>query len=196
MTNTEIFNVIRDLIEVSVATRNTNPKYPQYVKYFVESGDKASIDYLDYPIMVIENHLDSLKEYASVVNYLPNENRFIFGAYSVKSAFMEIRDFCKARITYCPAKYESEWRDLYNKIHKIIITLAADMSLISKFTVHLDGKEYHVDLMVDGSNIEAGDEIFEVLQIVCDKYSNNHGVKVRLNWEEVKEDDDVQSRNE
>lgn len=40
MTSEEVFNVIRDLIEVSEISRNTNPKYPQYVKYFVESGDK------------------------------------------------------------------------------------------------------------------------------------------------------------
>lgn len=62
MTSEEVFNVIRDLIEVSEISRNTNPKYPQYVKYFVESGDKKSLDYLSYSITVIENHLDNLKK--------------------------------------------------------------------------------------------------------------------------------------
>lgn len=61
MTSEEVFNVIRDFIEVSEISRNTNPKYPQYVKYFVESGDKKSLDYLSYSITVIENHLDNLK---------------------------------------------------------------------------------------------------------------------------------------
>ena len=191
MTSEEVFNVIRDLIEVSEISRNTNPKYPQYVKYFVESGDKKSLDYLSYSITVIENHLDNLKKYANVINYLSNENRFIFNSYSVTGAFMEIRDFCKVRMKSCPDKYKSQWSDLYDRLHKIIITLSTDMTKRSTFTVHLDGKEYHVDLMVDGTTITDNDDIMELLQIACIKYSENHGVKIKMNWEEVEENGSV-----
>ena len=189
MTSEEVFNVIRDLIEVSEISRNTNPKYPQYVKYFVESGDKKSLDYLSYSITVIENHLDNLKKYANVINYLSNENRFIFNSYSVTGAFMEIRDFCKVRMNSCPDKFKSQWSDLYDRLHKIIITFSTDMTKRSTFTVHLDGKEYHVDLMVDGTTITDNDDIMELLQIACIKYSENHGVKIKMNWEEVDEND-------
>ena len=195
MTSEEVFNVIRDLIEVSEISRNTNPKYPQYVKYFVESGDKKSLDYLSYSITVIENHLDNLKKYANVINYLSNENRFIFNSYSVTGAFMEIRDFCKVRMNSCPDKFKSQWSDLYDRLHKIIITFSIDMTKRSTFTVHLDGKEYHVDLMVDGTTITDNDDIMELLQIACIKYSENHGVKIKMNWEEVEEDDDIRARD-
>lgn len=187
MTGEEVFNVIRDLIEVSEISRNTNPKYPQYVKYFVESGDKKSLDYLSYSITVIENHLDNLKKYANVINYLSNENRFIFNSYSVTGAFMEIRDFCKVRMNYCPDEYKSQWSYLYDRIHKIVITLSADLSKRSTFNVHINGQEYHADLMIDGYAITDNDDIMDLLQIVFDKYSNNHGIKIKMNWEEVKE---------
>lgn len=187
MTSEEVFNVIRDLIEVSEISRNTNPKYPQYVKYFVESGDKKSLDYLSYSIMVIENHLDNLKKYANVINYLSNENRFIFNSYSVTGAFMEIRDFCKVRMNSCPDEYKSQWSYLYDRIHKIVITLSADLSKRSTFNVHINGQEYHVDLMIDGYAITDNDDIMDLLQIVFDKYSNNHGIKIRMTWDEVEE---------
>lgn len=193
MNNMDVFNVIRDLILVSEISRNTNPKYPQYVKYFVESGDKKSIDYLSYSITVIENHLDNLKEYANVTNYLSNENRFIFNSYSVKDAFIEIRDFCKVRMNSCPNNYKSQWSYLHDRIHKIVITLSTDMSYRSTFTTHIDGKEYHVDLMVDGTIITDNDDIMGLLQIACDKYSNDHGIKIRINWKEVEEDGDIRA---
>lgn len=193
MNNMDVFNVIRDLILVSEISRNTNPKYPQYVKYFVESGDKKSIDYLNYSITVIENHLDNLKEYANVTNYLSNENRFIFNSYSVKDAFIEIRDFCKVRMNSCPDNYKSQWSYLHDRIHKIVITLSTDMSYRSTFTTHIDGKEYHVDLMVDGTIITDNDDIMGLLQIACDKYSNDHGIKIRINWKEVEEDGDIRA---
>lgn len=195
MTNMDVYNVIRDLIEVSEISRNTNPKYPQYVKYFVESGDKKSLDYLSYAITAIENHLDNLKEYANVTNYLSNENRFIFNSYSVTGAFMEIRDFCKVRMNFCPDKYKSQWSYLYDRIHKIVITLSTDLSKRSTFTVHLNGQEYHGDLMIDGYSITDNDDIMGLLQIACDKYSNDHGIKIRINWEEVKEDGDIRARD-
>lgn len=188
MTNSEVFNAIRDLIEVSVASRNTNPKYPQYIKDFVESGDEASIKYLNHSITIIENHLDILKAYANVTNFLLNENRFIFDSYSVIGAFMEIRDFCKVRMTSCPDKYKSQWSDLFARLHKIVITLSIDLSHISTFTIHLDKKEYRVDLKVDGTTITDNDDIMDLLKSVCDKYSDAHGVKIRMYWEEVKED--------
>ena len=187
MTSEEVFNVIRDLIEVSEISRNTNPKYPQYVKYFVESGDKKSLDYLSYSITVIENHLDNLKEYANVINYLSNENRFIFNSYSVTGAFMEIRDFCKVRMNSCPDEYKSQWSYLYDRIHKIVITLSADLSKRSTFNVHINGQEYHTDLMIDGYAITDNDDIMDLLQIVFDKYSNNHGIKIRMTWDKVEE---------
>ena len=41
MTGEEVFNVmIRDFIEVNEIGRKINPKYPPYIEYFVESGDK------------------------------------------------------------------------------------------------------------------------------------------------------------
>lgn len=193
MINTEVFNVIQDLIEVSEISRNTDPKYPQYIKYFVESGDKKSLDYLSYHITVIENHLDNLKEYASVRNYLSSKNRFIFNSYSVKGAFMEIRDFCKARINSCPDKYKSQWSDLYDRIHKIVTTLSTDMSSKSKLTIHLNGKEYHADLTIDGIIIADNIDIMDLLQTVCHKYSNDHGIKINMHWEEVKEDGDIRA---
>lgn len=187
MTGEEVFNTIRDFIEVNEIGRKINPKYPPYIEYFVESGDKKSIDYLSYHITVIENHLDNLKEYANVTNYLSNEGRYIFNSYSVKGAFMEIRDFCKARMNSCPDEYKSQWSYLYDRIHKIVTTLATDMSSRSTFTVHLNGKEYHVDLMVDGTAITDNVDIMALLQIACIKYSENHGVKIRMYWEEVEE---------
>ena len=187
MTSEEVFNVIRDLIEVSEISRNTNPKYPQYVKYFVESGDKKSLDYLSYSITVIENHLDNLKKYANVINYLSNENRFIFNSYSVTGAFMEIRDFCKVRMNSCPDEYKSHCSYLYDIIHKIVITLSADLSKKSTFNVHINGQEYHTDLMIDGYAITDNDDIMDLLQIVFDKYSNNHGIKIRMTWDKVEE---------
>ena len=195
MINTEVFNVIQDLIEVSEISRNTDPKYPRYIKYFVESGDKNSIDYLNRSITIIENHLDNLKEYASVRNYLSNKNRFIFNSYSVKGAFMEIRDFCKARMNSCPDKYKSQWSDLYDRIHKIVTTLATDMSSRSVLTIHLDGKEYRADLTIDGTTITDNDGIMDFLQTVCHKYSNDHGIKINMYWEEVKEDGNIRARN-
>ena len=194
MTGEEVFNVmIRDFIEVNEIGRKINPKYPPYIEYFVESGDKKSIDYLNYHITFIEDHLNILKEYASFANYQSNEGRYIFNSYSVKGAFMEIRDFCKVRMKSCPDKYKSQWSDLYDRLHKIIITLSTDLSHRSSFTVHLDGKEYHVDLMVDGTTITDNDDIMDLLQIACDKYSNDHGIKIRINWEEVEEDDDIRA---
>ena len=108
---------------------------------------------------------------------------------------MEIRDFCKVRMNSCPDKFKSQWSDLYDRLHKIIITLSNDMTKRSTFTVHLDGKEYHVDLMVDGTTITDNDDIMELLQIACIKYSENHGVKIKMNWEEVEEDDDIRARD-
>ena len=195
MTREEVFNAIQDLIEVGGNSRNANPKYPMYIKYFVELGDEISINYLNYLIAIIEDHLNILKEYASVTNYQSNEGRYIFNSYSVKGAFMEIRDFCKVRMNSCPDKFKSQWSDLYDRLHKIIITLSNDMTKRSTFTVHLDGKEYHVDLMVDGTTITDNDDIMELLQIACIKYSENHGVKIKMNWEEVEEDDDIRARD-
>lgn len=193
MINTEVFNAIRDLIEVSELSRNIDPKYPQYIKYFVESGDKKSIDYLSYPITIIENHLDNLKEYASVRNYLSSKNRFIFNSYSVKGAFMEIRDFCKARMNSCPDKYKSQWNNLFDRLHKIVTTLATDMSSRSALTINLNGKEYHADLTIDGITITDNIDIMDLLQIVCNKYSNDHGIKINMHWEEVEKDGDIRA---
>ena len=187
MTREEVFNAIQDLIEVGGNSRNANPKYPMYIKYFVESGDEISINYLNYLIAIIEDHLNILKEYASVTNYQSNEDRYIFNSYSVKGAFMEIRDFCKVRVKSCPDKFKSQWSDLYDRLHKIIITLSTDMTKRSTFTVHLDGKEYHVDLTIDGTTITDNGYIMNLLQIACIKYSENHGVKIKMNWEEVEE---------
>ena len=188
MTGEEVFNVmIRDFIEVNEIGRKINPKYPPYIEYFVESGDKKSIDYLNYHITFIEDHLNILKEYASFANYQSNEGRYIFNSYSVKGAFMKILDFCKVRMKSCPDKFKSQWSDLYNRLHKIIITFSIDMTKRSTFTVHLDGKEYHVDLMVDGTTITDNGYIMNLLQIACIKYSENHGVKIKMNWEEVEE---------
>ena len=187
MTREEVFNAIQDLIEVCGNSRNVNPKYPMYVKYFVETGDELSINYLNYLIAIIEDRLDILKEYANVTNYQSNEGRYIFNSYSVKGAFMEIRDFCKVRVKSCPDKFKSQWSDLYDRLHKIIITFSTDMTKRSTFTVHLDGKEYHVDLMVDGTTITDNGDIMNLLQIACIKYSENHGVKIKMNWEEVEE---------
>ena len=184
MTREEVFNAIQDLIEVGGNSRNTNPKYPMYIEYFVETGDELSINYLNYLIAIIEDRLDILKEYANVTNYQSNEGKYIFNSYSVKGAFMEIRDFCKVRMNSCPDKLKSQWSDLYDRLHKIIITLSTDMTKRSTFTVHLGGKEYHVDLMVDGTTI-TDDYIMELLRIACIKYSENHGVKIKMNWEEV-----------
>ena len=195
MTSEEVFNVIRDLIEVSGMGGNTDPKYPFYIKYFVEVGDEASINYLNHYITIIENHLDDLKEYAGFTNCRSNEGRYIFNSYSVKGAFMEIRDFCKARMNSCPDKFKSQWSDLYDRIHKIVTTLATDMSSRSTFTAHLDGKEYHVDLMVDGITITDNNDIMALLQIACDKYSIHHGAKIRMDWEKVTEDGDIRERN-
>ena len=186
MTREEVFNAIQDLIEVGGNSRNTNPKYPMYIKYFVETGDELSINYLNYLIAIIEDRLDILKEYANVTNYQSNEGKYIFNSYSVKGAFMEIRDFCKVRMNSCPDKFKSQWSDLYNRLHKII-TFSIDMTKRSTFTVHLGGKEYHVDLMVDGTTITDNDDIMELLQIACIKYSENHGVKIKMNLEEVEE---------
>ena len=194
MTREEVFNAIQDLIEVGGNSRNTNPKYPMYIKYFVETGDELSINYLNYLIAIIEDRLDILKEYANVTNYQSNEGKYIFNSYSVKGAFMEIRDFCKVRMNSCPDKFKSQWSDLYNRLHKII-TFSIDMTKRSTFTVHLGGKEYHVDLMVDGTTITDNDDIMELLQIACIKYSENHGVKIKMNWEEVEEDDDIRARD-
>ena len=102
---------------------------------------------------------------------------------------MEIRDFCKIRMNSCPDEYKSQWSNLHDRIHKIVITLSNDLSHRSTFTIHLDGKEYHVDLTVDGTTITDNDDIMDLLKSVCDKYSNAHGVKIRMNWEEVKEDE-------
>ena len=187
MTREEVFNAIQDLIEVGGNSRNTNPKYPMYIKYFVETGDELSINYLNYLIAIIEDRLDILKEYANVTNYQSNEGKYIFNSYSVKGAFMEIRDFCKVRMNSCPDKFKSQCIVLYDRLHNIIITLSNDMTKRSTFTVHLDGKEYHVDLMVDGTTITDNDDIMELLQIACIKYSENHGVKIKMNWEEVEE---------
>lgn len=187
MTREEVFNAIQDLIEVGGNSRNTNPKYPMYIKYFVETGDELSINYLNYLIAIIEDRLDILKEYANVTNYQSNEGKYIFNSYSVKGSFMEIRDFCKVRMNSCPDKFKSQWSDLYDRLQKIVITLSTDMTKRSTFTVHLDGKEYHVDLMVDGTTITDNDDIMELLQIACIKYSENHGVKIKMNWEEVEE---------
>ena len=187
MTREEVFNAIQDLIEVGGNSRNANPKYPMYIKYFVESGDEISINYLNYLIAIIEDHLNILKEYASVTNYQSNEDRYIFNSYSVKGAFMEIRDFCKVRVKSCPDKFKSQWSDLYDRLHKIIITFSIDMTKRSTFTVHLDGKEYHVDLTIDGTTITDNGYIMNLLQIACIKYSENHGVKIKMNWEEVEE---------
>lgn len=195
MTDREVLNAIQNLIEVSGMGGNTDPKYPWYIKYFVEAGDEASINYLNHPITIIENHLDDLKEYAGFANYRLNEGRYIFNSYSVKGAFMEIRDFCKVRISLCPDKYKSQWSDLYDRLHKIIITLSTDLSHRSSFAVHLGGKEYHVDLMIDGVVIRDNDEIMDLLETVCDKYSIHHGVKIRMDWEKVTEDGDNQERN-
>ena len=195
MTREEVFNAIQDLIEVGGNSRNVNPKYPMYIKYFVETGDELSINYLNYLIAIIEDRLDILKEYANVTNYQSNEGKYIFNSYSVKGAFMEIRDFCKVRMNSCPDKFKSQWSDLYDRLHKIIITFSTDMTKRSTFTVHLDGKEYHVDLMVDGTTITDNDDIMELLQIACIKYSENHGVKIKMNWEEVEEDDDIRARD-
>ena len=195
MTREEVFNAIQDLIEVGGNSRNVNPKYTMYIKYFVETGDELSINYLNYLIAIIEDRLDILKEYANVTNYQSNEGKYIFNSYSVKGAFMEIRDFCKARMNSRPDKFKSQWSDLYDRLHKIIITLSNDMTKRSTFTVHLDGKEYHVDLMVDGTTITDNDDIMELLQIACIKYSENHGVKIKMNWEEVEEDDDIRARD-
>ena len=195
MTREEVFNAIQDLIEVCGNSRNVNPKYPMYVKYFVETGDELSINYLNYLIAIIEDRLDILKEYANVTNYQSNEGKYIFNSYSVKGAFMEIRDFCKVRVKSCPDKFKSQWSDLYDRLHKIIITFSTDMTKRSTFTVHLDGKEYHVDLMVDGTTITDNDYIMELLRIACIKYSENHGVKIKMNWEEVEEDDDIRARD-
>ena len=187
MTDREVLNAIQNLIEVSGMGGNTDPKYPWYIKYFVEAGDEASINYLNHPVTIIENHLDDLKEYAGFANYRLNEGRYIFNSYSVKGAFMEIRDFCKARIALCPDKYKSQWSDLYDRLHKIIITLSTDMTKRSTFTVYLNGKEYHVDLTIDGTTITDNGDIMNLLQIACIKYSENHGVKIKMNWEEVEE---------
>ena len=195
MTREEVFNAIQDLIEVGGNSRNANPNYPMYIKYFVELGDEISINYLNYLIAIIEDHLNILKEYASVTNYQSNEGRYIFNSYSVKGAFMKILDFCKVRMKSCPDKFKSQWSDLYDRLHKIIITFSTDMTKRSTFTVHLDGKEYHVDLMVDGTIITDNDDIMELLQIACIKYSENHGVKIKMNWEEVEEDDDIRARD-
>ena len=195
MTREEVFNAIQDLIEVGGNSRNTNPKYPMYIKYFVETGDELSINYLNYLIAIIEDRLDIPKEYANVTNYQSNEGKYVFNSYSVKGAFMEIRDFCKVRVNSCPDKFKSQWSDLYDRLHKIIITLSNDMTKRSTFTVHLDGKEYHVDLMVDGTTITDNDYIMELLRIACIKYSENHGVKIKMNWEEVEEDDDIRARD-
>ena len=190
MTGEEVFNVmIRDFIEVNEIGRKINPKYPPYIEYFVETGDELSINYLNYLIAIIEDRLDILKEYANVTNYQSNEGKYIFNSYSVKGAFMKILDFCKVRMKSCPDKFKSQWSDLYDRLHKIIITLSNDMTKRSTFTVHLDGKEYHVDLMVDGTTITDNDDIMELLQIACIKYSENHGVKIKMNWEEVEEND-------
>ena len=190
MTREEVFNAIQDLIEVGGNSRNTNPEYPMYIKYFVETGDELSINYLNYLIAIIEDRLDILKEYANVTNYQSNEGKYIFNSYSVKGAFMEIRDFCKVRMNSCPDEYKSQWSYLYGRIHKIVITLSADLSKRSTFNVHLGGKEYHVDLMVDGTTI-TDDYIMELLRIACIKYSENHGVKIKMNWEEVEENGSV-----
>ena len=187
MTREEVFNAIQDLIEVGGNSRNTNPKYPMYIKYFVETGDELSINYLNYLIAIIEDRLDILKEYANVTNYQSNEGKYSFNSYTIKGAFREIRVFCTARVNSCPDKFKSQWSDLYDRLHKIIITLSNDMTKRSTFTVHLDGKEYHVDLMVDGTTITDNDDIMELLQIACIKYSENHGVKIKMNWEEVEE---------
>ena len=187
MTREEVFNAIQDLIEVGGNSRNVNPKYPMYIKYFVETGDELSINYLNYLIAIIEDRLDILKEYANVTNYQSNEGKYIFNSYSVKGAFMEIRDFCKVRMNSCPDEYKSQWSYLYDRIHKIIITLSTDLSKRSTFTVHLNGQEYHADLMIDGYAITDNDDIMDLLQIVFDKYSNNHGIKIKMNWEEVEE---------
>lgn len=196
MTSGQVFVVIQDLIEVDERGKNTNPKYPQYIKAFVENGDKASIEWLNYSIMVIENHMDNLKEYVTFVNHRLSEGRYIFGASCPKDAFIEIRDFCKARIKSCPTKYTSKWKDLHDRIQKIITTLCSDLSLRSQFIVYLDGKKFDVDLHLDGTDAETGEDIMEVLQTACNVYSIDHGIKVNLNWEEVEEDDDVQSRND
>ena len=195
MTREEVFEAIQELIEVGGNSRNTKPREPMYIKYFVETGDELSINYLNYLIAIIEDRLDILKEYANVTNYQSNEGKYIFNSYSVKGAFMEIRDFCKVRVNSCPDKFKSQWSDLYDRLHKIIITLSNDMTKRSTFTVHLDGKEYHVDLMVDGTTITDNDDIMELLQIACIKYSENHGVKIKMNWEEVEEDDDIRARD-
>ncbi len=189
MTGEEVFNIIRDLVEVDEKRHNDNPKYPQYIKAFVESGDKASIETLDYPIMVIENHMDNLKEYVTFTNFQMSIGRYIFNVSSVKDAFTEIRDFCKVRMTSCPTKYESRWRDLHDRIQKIITTLVNDLSLRSTFTVNIDGKEYSVDLLLDGTDAMNGEDIMEILQTVCNVYSSGHGLKVKMNWEEAQKDD-------
>ena len=187
MTREEVFNAIQDLIEVGGNSRNTNPKYPMYIKYFVETGDELSINYLNYLIAIIEDRLDILKEYANVTNYQSNEGKYIFNSYSVKGAFMEIRDFCKVRMNSCPDEYKSQWSYLYDRIHKIVITLSADLSKRSTFNVHINGQEYHTDLMIDGYAITDNDDIMDLLQIVFDKYSNNHGIKIRMTWDKVEE---------
>ena len=187
MTGEEVANEIQNLIEVSGMGGNTDPKYPLYIKYFVEVGDEASINYLNHYITIIENHLDDLKEYAGFTNCRSNEGRYIFNSYSVKGAFIEIRDFCKARMNSCPDEYKSQWSYLYDRIHKIIITLSTDLSKRSTFTVHLNGQEYHADLMIDGYAITDNDDIMDLLQIVFDKYSNNHGIKIRMTWDKVEE---------
>ena len=189
MTREEVFNAIQDLIEVGGNSRNTNPKYPMYIKYFVETGDELSINYLNYLIAIIEDRLDILKEYANVTNYQSNEGKYIFNSYSVKGAFMEIRDFCKVRMNSCPDEYKSQWSNLHDRIHKIVITLSTDLSKRSTFNVYLNGQEYHGDLMIDGYSVTDNDDIMGLLQIACDKYSNDHGIKIRINWKEVKEDE-------
>ena len=185
MTREEVFNAIQDLIEVGGNSRNTNPKYPMYIKYFVETGDELSINYLNYLIAIIEDRLDILKEYANVTNYQSNEGKYIFNSYSVKGAFMEIRDFCKVRMNSCPDEFKSRWSNLRYRIQKIVIALSTDMTKRSTFTVYLNGKEYHVDLTIDGTTITDNGDIMNLLQIACIKYSENHGVKIKMNWEEV-----------
>ena len=188
MTGEEVFNVmIRDFIEVNEIGRKINPKYPPYIEYFVESGDKKSIDYLNYHITFIEDPLNILKEYASFANYRSNEGRYIFNSYSIKGVFMEIRDFCKVRMNSCPDEFKSRWSNLRYRIQKIVIALSTDMTKRSTFTVYLNGKEYHVDLTIDGTTITDNGDIMNLLQIACIKYSENHGVKIRMYWEEVEE---------
>ena len=60
---------------------------------------------------------------------------------------------------------------------------------------YLNGKEYHVDLTIDGTTITDNGDIMNLLQIACIKYSENHGVKIKMNWEEVEEDDDIRARD-